>query len=732
MNISLFNSGDNSSRSIGETTITDFLNKVKFGEWKDLINKIREEEDEEEKKRLKKGLTSYTISGIFEHRSAKSLKAHSGFICMDFDKINDLDEKIEELKNDKYTYALAKSASGRGFFVLVKINPNKHLESFNFLASYYYSDYKLAVDQHPKSVASLRFASYDPNLFINEKSLKSKQKETSKKVPKRLNVIYTGNEIDQLIINAMNEGAQVCETYDDWLKVGFALSELGENGREHFHTLSSVYSGYDRAKCDKQFDRCLKGKGDGITIATLYWMLKEQGVTLPKNDKEATAFAIVFKSRGSNPNQIKEALVELKGKTEDEAQDIVNAIKDHKTIDLSDISDSTAKLNIALKQWVESSYVVKYNEITKFVEINKEPLTDRKINTLVYNAQIDFDSNQITPQKMIGMIQSEAMPSYNPFKEFYDEHKDMKTNGELYRIADVINAKDDISKNLYIRKWFLGMIASIHGYPVRYVLSLVGKGRTGKTEFIRRLLPKELESYSADSDLARGKDDELLMCQKLIVLIDEFNGEMANDVKKFKSLTSKKTFDLRAPFARTNETFRRVAIIAVTSNQVDIMNDHTGNTRLLPVEIVDRIDFDLLESIDKKALFVEAWREFEENELDRPWELSDEEHDSLTKHSEEYEVSNIEKSLVNKYFRCASKDEVEREVFQYMTPVDIQLFCETRAGNRNLLKTRFTHALKEMDKETKTFCQKRINGRNPTNYYKVIQLDVQINYKTEF
>jgi predicted P-loop ATPase len=727
MNISLFKSGRKSSQPIEQTTIQEFLNNVKFGKWKDLIDTIREEENEDVKSELKKDLIGVTISGTFSNRKAEKLESHSGFICMDFDKIQDLETAIDRVKQDPYTYALAKSASGRGFFVFVKINPKKHEECFNFLASHYYENYGLAVDQAPKSVASLRFASYDPDLYINEKSNKSLNKETPKRKPKKLNVVLTGDEIDQLIINAMHEGANVCESYADWLKVGFALSELGETGRAHFHTLSSAYSEYKQKECDKQFDKCLKATGTGITISTLYWMLKQKGVTLPYNDKEAKSFALVFKAKGSKPEEIKEALVELKGKTKDEADAIVKAIKDHKTIDLSDISDSTAKLNVALKQWVLASNLVKYNEVTKFVEVNQEPLTDRKINTLVYNSQIDFDSSKITPQKMIGMIQSETMPSYNPFKEFYEKNKDMKTNGELYRIADVIKAKDDISKNLYIRKWFLGMIASIHGYPVRYVLSLVGKGRTGKTEFIRRLLPKDLEMYAGESELQRGKDDELLMCQKLIVLIDEFSGEMANDAKKFKLLTSKKSFDLRAPFAKTNEVFRRLAIIAITSNQIDIMNDHTGNTRLLPIEVNDRIDFDLLESIDKTALFVEAWKAFEKDELDRPWELNDEEHDALENHSEEYEVSNIEKALVNKYFRPPTQDEIDREVFTYMTPVDIQLFCEEKAGNRKLLKTRFTHALKNMDKEMNTFCQKRLNGRNPTNYYKIMMVDTLIN-----
>jgi predicted P-loop ATPase len=721
MNISLFKSGEKSHKSIGEMTIQDFLNKVKFGEWKGLIEAIREEENPEVQTALKRKLRGFTISGTFDIRGKSTLKTHSGFICMDFDKVQNLEDNIEKIKADPYTYALAKSASGKGFFAVVKINPNKHEECFNFLASYYYETYGLSVDRAPQNVASLRFASYDPNLCINDKSSKAKAKATPKRKPKKLSVVLTGDQVDQLIINAMHEGANVCESYDEWLKVGFALSELGETGRPHYHTLSSVYSEYNQIECDKQYDRCLNATGTGITMATLYWMLQQQGVTMPKDDKESISYALAFKGRGAEPKEIEENLVELKGKTKEEAKAIVDAIKDAKTLDLSDIADSPAKLNIALKQWILANYPIKLNDVTQMFEYEGQPLTDPKLKSIIYNAQVDFDTPSLTPKLVSDLVTSNEMPKYNPFKEFYEKHKDMKTNNELSRICDVITAKDDITKNIYIRKWFLGMIASIHGYPVRYVLSLVGKGLTGKTTFVRKLLPNDLEMYAGESQLDRGKDDELLMCQKLVILIDEFSGDMANDSKRFKSLTSKKNFDLRAPYARTNQIFKRLAIIAITSNQVDLMEDHTGNTRLLPVEVVTAIDFDLLHSLDKTALFVEAWREFEENELDRPWELTESEHHYLMGQSKEYEVANVEAELLNKYFRSPTRDEVEREVYELYTISEAKLFCESRAGSRPLKLTRFSHAMRELDMELKSYKKRRIGDRTPTMCYMLMK-----------
>ena len=109
------------------------------------------------------------VSGTFTKRGESYLTKHSGFISIDID--DQLD--IKGIENDKYTYACAKSVSGNGYFILVKINPNKHKQSFEWLAEYYYSNYSIVVDQMPSNVASVRYYSYDPNLIINKDSEKA-------------------------------------------------------------------------------------------------------------------------------------------------------------------------------------------------------------------------------------------------------------------------------------------------------------------------------------------------------------------------------------------------------------------------------------------------------------------------------------------------------------------------------------------------------------------------------
>ena len=76
-------------------------------------------------------------------------------------------------------------------------------------------------------------------------------------------------------------GYDITSSYQDWLNTGFALSDgLGENGRDIYHLVSSLYPNYNQAECDKQYDACLKSHGHGITINTFFHMAKQAGVDL--------------------------------------------------------------------------------------------------------------------------------------------------------------------------------------------------------------------------------------------------------------------------------------------------------------------------------------------------------------------------------------------------------------------------------------------------------------------
>jgi hypothetical protein len=121
----------------------------------------------------KRKLPGFTTSGTFSTREDGKLLAHSGLLCLDIDAKDanaglDLVAVRQAVEADSYTYAVAASTGGVGFFVLVPIPADDHKGSFRALAAYYLSAYGVAVDRSCSNVSRLRFVSYDPALHLNE------------------------------------------------------------------------------------------------------------------------------------------------------------------------------------------------------------------------------------------------------------------------------------------------------------------------------------------------------------------------------------------------------------------------------------------------------------------------------------------------------------------------------------------------------------------------------------
>ena len=79
----------------------------------------------------------------------------------------------------------------------------------------------------------------------------------------------------------LSMGANIAETYDDYLKLGFALSDgLGDMGREIYHKLCAQSSKYSEAACEKKWQECMTKHDGRTTIATFYKMAQDAGVDL--------------------------------------------------------------------------------------------------------------------------------------------------------------------------------------------------------------------------------------------------------------------------------------------------------------------------------------------------------------------------------------------------------------------------------------------------------------------
>jgi hypothetical protein len=152
--------------------VEKIVERIRDGSSQDLVREIRAESHKEKINELKQSLPAICFSGKFSKRNDASILEHSGLICLDFDGYDSdklLLQQKEVLTNDRYTYSVFISPSGRGLKVLVKIPPeiDNHKKFFNSLEKHYNSPY---FDVTCKNISRVCYESYDPLIYVNEQS----------------------------------------------------------------------------------------------------------------------------------------------------------------------------------------------------------------------------------------------------------------------------------------------------------------------------------------------------------------------------------------------------------------------------------------------------------------------------------------------------------------------------------------------------------------------------------
>lgn len=148
--------------------------RIRSGEkTKDIIAKIRSEDDKAKRNVLKKLLPAICFSGKFNKREASACVEHSGIICIDFDGFEselDMLDYRSSLESDPYSFSVFTSPSGDGLKVLVKIpkDISNHKNYFLSLEKYYN---KQEFDQSCKDISRVCYESYDPEIYVNNDSL---------------------------------------------------------------------------------------------------------------------------------------------------------------------------------------------------------------------------------------------------------------------------------------------------------------------------------------------------------------------------------------------------------------------------------------------------------------------------------------------------------------------------------------------------------------------------------
>lgn len=674
----------------GQTSVLSFLNSVKHGTWQKLIEPINAEEDKKKRKTLKEKTLPYvTISGEFSKRvhnkKESGLVAHSGFICLDVDDSADLGKDWQNVTNDRFTFGAFRSASGRGLAVIVKIDPTKHLDTYLSLETYYLENYQIILDKSCKDVTRPRFVSYDAQTFINEKAPLFKAVAKKKKAVLKLPNIITGESDLDYVLEQVNRGSVDLTrgSYVIWRDIGFAIaSEMGPGGLSYYHSISRFSEKYDKDFCEKQYKRCLKSDSAGITVSTFFHFAKEANLDLVSpTTKHIVATANQGKRGGRTAEDVLKLLEQvdkIKGKDpETIVEKVFNSTNELK------LTEDLTKLE-KLELFVKNNYNLKRNEVTRCIENNGVEVDTVFSNSIYFQVQ-RIVSEKINFDTVERLINSDFIPEFNPLVEFFETNEHRRPEGLIEQLAKCIDTDtgakfgdvDPDYKYIFIKKWIVGIVASIYKHHSPLLLVLTGGQNTGKTEFFRRLLPEILKIYYAESKLDAGKDDEILMTQKLIIMDDELGGKSKQEAKQLKELTSKDFFTLREPYGRKNVRLKRLAVLCGTSNDELVLSDPTGNRRIVPINVL-KIDHELYNSIDKTDLLLEAYHLFKSG---YKWQLDAEDIKKLNKNTLEFEQIRHEGELISRFYKHPSfKGDHETVIF--MTATEIKSYIEEMSGQK--------------------------------------------------
>ena len=167
MKVNLFKTVKNTSPSLTRD-VTFFLDRIKDGNSRDIIEELRRCDDEEKSKYLKLTLPAVAFNATFTKRNKDHIKESSGLMVLDFDDFDSVREAVQfksTLKEDKHIYAawISPSEGVKALYRIMKVdNDNEFKKIYSEVQRKYPN-----LDPSGKDISRLCFESYDPDIYVN-------------------------------------------------------------------------------------------------------------------------------------------------------------------------------------------------------------------------------------------------------------------------------------------------------------------------------------------------------------------------------------------------------------------------------------------------------------------------------------------------------------------------------------------------------------------------------------
>lgn len=706
MNVSIFKTIKDTTGG-HEVAINDVFDAIVHGQWVEHVERVRSTTDKTEQRELKKVVPYFTASGTFTHRRDDGIKHHSGIIAIDFDNLDDVNDVKSFIGCDRFSWFTCISVSGGGLCVFVKIDPNRHRESFDFLSDYYLTNYGLQIDQACKDISRPRFVTFDPDAVLNVSAVRLDLDREKQFDPEKI------LSIAENMIRNSTPG----ERHNKLLKASRLMGGyIGSGLIDEFEADQRLQSVW----CEREFDPGYNfkqtiidgikyGKSAPITAEHFHEQIKKSA----ENKKHiaqvyAQARAINRAGREYDGNDIVamcETYLLNKTRVEQIFRDVFEMEKIYFDFD-------NKPKHVKTEIVIADKWEFRRNVVTQSTDCRVRADQNAKFEKVNFDTVTRFalHCGQITSvDKIKSLLRSDFVPDYDPLKSYFLNLHDW--DGSRDFISDYANFIQTDDQQFWLtmfKKHIVRCVAQIMNHDVnRFVCVLVGeKQATGKSTFVRSLSPFPGGQYYTESKVRDDKDGQFAFAENFIYNIEELSDMKNTDVNRLKAIISQTIIKERKPYAHDVEPVVRRANFFGSTNNAQFLTD-TENTRWL-CHNIQSIGWGY-SKIDIHDLWAQAFALWKSG---FDFQLTADENEHQRQHNKTHEVSDVGKELIARYFKVCDKN-AQGAKFYTIADIVQQLTFNTNGGikfndriiGKNMIQLGFNAD------------RKRVNGNIVRGYY---------------
>ncbi len=322
-------------------------------------------------------------------------------------------------------------------------------------------------------------------------------------------------------------------------------------------------------------------------------------------------------------------------------------------------------LMMRMETFVDDHYKVRLNRLSQRYELCERG-TDCWVgldDEVIYRLMMEMNREGIAitkPYLVCAVVQGGALVKrYHPVCDYLEHLPQWDGVGHIEALFRRVT--DDERLLLWLRKWFIAMVAQVMGRMGTYGNSvcpiLISRQQGwGKSQFAKMLVPPQLRMFFSDTfNLAQEDACLRRMTAYMLINVDEVDRFAGRRMPMFKNLVQLSAVSMKRAYRSQMEEKERMASFIATSNRRYLLHDETGSRRFICVELSHAIDVDT--PLDYEQLYAEAMAALASGE--RCW-FDEEETRQLEAHNAAYSVRRGVWDLLHQHFEvCAVPEEAD-------------------------------------------------------------------------